>query len=102
MRATFHQVTKRSTGPSLALHGIFESTYRELRPRAEMPEFHVQFYRFANINNTIRLREAKVHARISDLLEGAPDDVLHAIAHILLAKLYRKPIDAKLNSRYRR
>jgi hypothetical protein len=67
-----------------------------------MPEFHVQFYRFANINNTIRLRDGKVHARVSDLLEGAPDDVLHAIAHILIAKLYRKPIDAKLNSRYRR
>jgi len=63
---------------------------------------HVQFYRFANINNTIRLRDAKIHARISDLLEGAPDDVLHAIAHILLAKLYRKAIDARLNSRYRR
>ena len=31
--------------------------------------------------------------RLSDLLEGAPDTVLHAIAHILLAKMYRKPID---------
>jgi predicted metal-dependent hydrolase len=67
-----------------------------------MPEFHPTFYRFANINNTIRLREGKIYARLSDLLEGAPEDVLHAIAHILLAKLYRKPIDAALNARYRR
>ena len=58
-----------------------------------MPEFRVEFYPFANVNNTIRLREAVIHVRISDLLEGAPESVLEAIAHILLAKLYRKPIE---------
>jgi hypothetical protein len=42
-----------------------------------------------------------VLARVSDLLEGAPDDVLHAIAHILVAKLYRKPIDSRHSKRYR-
>lgn len=39
---------------------------------------------------------------LSDLLEGAPEPVLHAIAHILLAKLYRKPIAAAQNLRYKR
>jgi predicted metal-dependent hydrolase len=67
-----------------------------------MPEFRVEFYPFANVNNTIRLREAKVHARISDLLEGAPETVLEAIAHILLAKIYRKPIAPLHSTRYRR
>lgn len=67
-----------------------------------MPEFRVEFYPFANVNNTIRLREAVVHVRISDLLEGAPDTVLQAIAHILLAKIYRKPIQALHSTRYRR
>lgn len=66
-----------------------------------MPEFQARFYPFSNVNNTIRLREGQVLARVSDLLEGAPDEVLHAIAHILVAKLYRKPIDARLNRRYR-
>ncbi len=33
--------------------------------------------------------------RLSDLLEGAPEPVLKAIVHILLAKIYRKPIDAR-------
>ncbi len=55
------------------LHNLFQTTYRELRPRAPMPEFRVEFYPFANVNNTIRLREAVVHVRISDLLEGAPE-----------------------------
>ena len=40
--------------------------------------------------------------RLSDLLEGAPEAVLKAIVHILLAKIYRKPIDTAHNSRYRR
>ncbi len=66
-----------------------------------MPEFQAQFYPFANINNTIRLRGEQVLVRVSDLLEGAPDSVLYAIAHILIAKLYRKPIEASEARRYR-
>jgi hypothetical protein len=81
---------------------LFERAYRELRPRAPLPEIKVTFYHFANINNTIRMREGKVLVRLSDLLEGAPESVLHAIAHILLAKLYRKPIDRTHALRYRR
>jgi hypothetical protein len=63
---------------------------------------HVRFYSFVSINNTIRLRQGELYARISDLLEGAPEAVLHAIAHILLAKLYRKPVDRTQAARYRR
>ena len=40
--------------------------------------------------------------RMSDLLEGAPESVLAAIAHILLAKIYHKPIEVVHASRYRR
>src|SRR5436853_5770659 len=67
-----------------------------------MPEFAIQFFAFANVNNTIRLRDGKLLVRLSDLLEGAPESVLHAIAHILLAKLYRKPIEATFAVRYRK
>ena len=81
---------------------IFHETYRELRPRTPVPPLHVRFYSFVSINNTIRLRQGELYARVSDLLEGAPESVLHAIAHILLAKLYRKPIDRVLSARYRR
>ena len=81
---------------------IFQQSYRELRPLAPMPEFQVQFFAFANVNNTIRLRDDQILARLSDLLEGAPDSVLYAIAHILLAKLYRKPIAGSHAVRYRK
>jgi hypothetical protein len=81
---------------------IFQQTFRELRPRTQMPEFAVEFFPFANVNNTIRLRQGRVLVRISDLLEGAPESVLRAIAHILVAKLYRKQIEAGHAVRYRR
>jgi hypothetical protein len=83
------------------LLSILQRAYRDLRPRAPMPEFRAEFFAFANINNTIRLREGVVKVRVSDLLEGAPDEVLYAIAHILIAKLYRKPVDSALARRYR-
>jgi len=84
------------------LLNIFQATYRDLRPRAPIPELTVEFFAFANINNTIRLREGKLLVRLSDLLETAPEPVLRAIAHILLAKMYRKPIEREHATRYRR
>ncbi len=51
---------------------LFQETYRELRPRAPLPEIKVEFY------------------------------VLRAIAHILVAKMYRKPIEREHSTRYRR
>jgi hypothetical protein len=67
-----------------------------------MPDFRLEFFRFANINNTIRQRDGKIIVRLSDLLEGAPEPVLRAIFHILLAKLYRKPIETAHATRYRK
>jgi hypothetical protein len=81
---------------------IFELEYRALRPRAPMPPMHVRYRRFTSLNTTIRLREGQIYASLSDLLEGAPETVHHAIAHILLAKLYKRPIDAGQNMRYKR
>ena len=73
-----------------------------MRPRAPMPPIAVRFRRFTSLNTTIRLREGQIKVNLSDLLEGAPESVIRAIAHILLAKLYKKPIDAAHNLRYKR
>ena len=81
---------------------IFQESYSELRPASSLPELKIEFFAFANVNNTIRLRDGRLLVRLSDLLEGAPETVLRAIAHILLAKMYRKPIDRGHAARYRR
>ena len=67
-----------------------------------MPEFRVEFYAFTNVNSTIRLREGVMRVRVSDLLESAPETIIQSIAHILLAKIYRKPIQRLHATRYRR
>ena len=67
-----------------------------------MPPISVRFRRFTSLNTTIRLREGQIHVSLSDLLEGAPESVVRAIAHILLAKLYKKPIHPTHNLRYKR
>ena len=67
-----------------------------------MPPIAVRFRRFTSLNTTIRLREGKIFVSLSDLIEGAPESVIRAIAHILLAKLYKKPIDPTQNVRFKR
>ena len=67
-----------------------------------MPELEVKFRRFTSLNTTIRLRDGKLIVRLSDLLEHAPSNIHQAIAHILLAKLYRKPVAPVYADRYRR
>lgn len=81
---------------------LFHEVYGELRPGTSPPELKIEFFAFANVNNTIRLRKGKLLVRLSDLLEGAPEPVLRAIAHILLAKMYRQPIDRSQAARYRK
>jgi predicted metal-dependent hydrolase len=81
---------------------IFQESYRELHPQAPFPELKVEFFAFTSIKNTIRMRQGKLLVRLSDLLEGAPEPVLHAIAHILLAKMYRRPVERESATRYRR
>lgn len=67
-----------------------------------MPAFDIRFHRFTSLNTTIRLRDGRLHVRLSDILEHAPEPVHRAIAHILLAKLYKKPIAPAHADRYRR
>jgi hypothetical protein len=81
---------------------IFQEEYRALRPRAPMPPVVLRFRRYTSLNTRIRLREGAIQVSLSDLLEGAPESVIRAIAHILLAKLYKKTIDAAHELRYKR
>jgi hypothetical protein len=80
---------------------IYSRVFRELKPRTPVPELTVEFCRFANADSFISLKEGRLHVRISDLLAGAPAPVAEALAHILLGKLYRKPIARMYSHRYR-
>ncbi|HZT29759.1 MAG TPA: SprT-like domain-containing protein [Bryobacteraceae bacterium] len=80
---------------------IYARVFRALRPRTSLPEFRVEFCRFANADSFIRLEDGRVHVRITDLLEGAPAPVQEALAYILIGKLFRRPIPRLYTHRYR-
>ena len=84
------------------IEATFLAVFRELKPRTTPPKFQIEFYPFAQVNNTIRTVEGGLRVRISDLLEAAPEPVLEALAQILLRKLYRRAIPESYNQRYRR
>ena len=92
--------------PPVAVH-LFETpveicrrVFREVRPRTPLPEFSVEFCRFANANSFIRSENNRLELRITDALEGAPAPILEALAYILICKLYRKPVPAAQRHRY--
>lgn len=80
---------------------IFARVHREIRPRTPVPPIHVGYKRFVDPNSRIRLKDCELTVTISDLLEGAPAPVTEALAHILLNKLYRKPVARQHQHRYR-
>ena len=80
---------------------ICARVFRELKPRTPIPELAVEFCRFANADSFIRLEDGRLALRISDLLAGAPAPVLEALAHMLIGKLYRKPVPRIYPYRYR-
>ena len=81
---------------------LFQRCHRDLRPGMPLPEFRIEFYPFASLSSNIKIREGRLQVRLSDLLEGAPENVIESIAHILLAKIYRKPIESAHTTRFRR
>ena len=80
---------------------IFSRVFRELKPRTKPPAIRVEFRPFANADSFICLTAEGIHARITDLLEGAPAPVLEALAYILVGKLFRRPIARAYANRYR-
>jgi len=74
----------------------------ELKPRSRPPRVEVEFCQFANPDSFVRMEAGRLQLRVTDLLEGAPGPILEALAHILLGKLFRKPVPAIYEHRYRR
>ena len=81
---------------------IFTRVFRELKPRTSPPAVRVEFRKFANANSSVQWDEAGLKVRITDVLEGAPAQILEALAHILLSKLLRRPAPRGYADRYRR
>lgn len=71
------------------LEALFAQAFRALVKKQPVPKIEARFYPYAGLSSTIRQRQGRVFARVSDILKGAPREVLFALACILVAKLYR-------------
>ena len=80
---------------------IYERIFVGLKPRCPIPRVTVQFRKYANANSRIQLRDGTLRVSISDMLEKAPAPIQEALANILLAKLFRRPVDPALVAQYR-
>jgi hypothetical protein len=81
---------------------IFARVFHDWKPRTPLAGVEVVFRPFANANSFLHLEEGRLRARLPDVLQGAPAPVLEALAHILVAKLFRRPVPALFSERYRR
>jgi hypothetical protein len=83
------------------LETVFRSAHRQLKPRTPVPEISAEFFPFAGLNHTARLREQRLLVRVSDLFCDAPREILDSLALLLLAKLYRQEVDEAHRRSYR-
>lgn len=79
----------------------FAEALRDITHRRTVPEIEVGFYPFAGLNSYIRIRQGRVLVKLSDMLEDAPRSVHEALAHILVAKLFRKVVNRQYQETYR-
>jgi hypothetical protein len=59
------------------------------------PDPIISFYGYANGTSTVREREGRLRFRLSQRLEGAPDEVLEGVVALLLSKIKRLPLPAQ-------
>src|SRR3982751_1774590 len=83
------------------LDAIFDEALRKQVGDKARPTVEASFYPYAGLSSTIRLRQGRVYARISDILKHSPREVLYALACILVAKLYRLKVAAEYERTYR-
>ncbi len=82
--------TNFSSEQEQILQGIFAEVFQRTARRNIAVEIAVSFYPFAGLNHTIRLRNQKLHVRISDIMREAPLPVFFALAQILVGKLLKR------------
>lgn len=83
------------------LDAVFDEALRAMVKKKPHPPVEARFYPYAGLSSTIRLREGRVYARISDILRHSPRPVLYALACILVGKLYRVKVAAEQERTYR-
>ena len=93
---------RSETSPAKAAAHIFRSVWTGASQQAiPLRTVEVEFRSFASAKSSIRLQGGLLQVQVSDILEDAPETVLIALAHILIAKLRRKTVPSPQLRHYR-
>jgi SprT-like family len=87
--------------PDTRIESAFRTVHRRLRPRTSVPSIEVRIVPSVGANHSAVLESGRLRVKVSDLFSDAPEDVLEALAVILLSRLYRKKVDPDHRRRYR-
>jgi hypothetical protein len=80
---------------------LFHRLYTRLGGSGRPPQFIVEFYPYAGLAHTIRLRGETAHVRLSDALRWAAPVVIEATAVILLSRILRRRTPRQALEAYR-
>src|SRR2546422_10491090 len=92
---------------NIHLKRVFSEAFHHLdrsgrRLRADMSAIEVKFYPYAGLHHTIRVRSGRVYVRLSDIFRGAPSEVNHALAFLLVARLLSRKAPPAHERAYRK
>lgn len=76
---------------AMALLPLFQAMHESVRGHPARPTPWLTWYPYVSTKSTIRERDGRLHLRISDHLQDAPDPVLRGLFAILLGRLHRIP-----------
>jgi hypothetical protein len=80
---------------------IFARVFREAKPALAAPEVELRYRKYANANSSIRWQDGRLRVMMADVLQGAPAPVLEALARILVAKMFRRPVPVQAQKQFR-
>lgn len=79
---------------------LLQRMYTRLGCHGRPPQFVAEFYPYAGLVQTIRLRDDVAYVRFSDLLRTAPLEIQEAAAAILLSRIFRRRLPKDLRRTY--
>lgn len=82
------------------IRNLYESAFGLYGKGRKVPLVEVRYYPYVGINHTIRIRDGRVFVRIGDICREMPLSAHDALAHILVAKLFRRRPPASADKVY--
>lgn len=79
---------------------LYEEAFRIFGPKRNIPIIDVSFYPYVGINHTIRVRNGHVFVRVAEICHDMPLSAHRGLAHILVAKLFRKKVPLAARDAY--